>query len=343
MSSSVVPCQPCLIVNIPPQQHYAPNQPPVNAKIYPAPYSSARRRPPIKITEILKENPTLSFEFYPPRTRQGIPAVFRAIDRLAAFNPDFISVTYGAGGATQVFTEEIVTAVEEKTRLLPMAHLTCVGQTREEIHGVLTRLEQAGIENIIALRGDPPRGQSDFVPVKGGFAHASDLIRHISHNFDFDVAAACYPEGHLESPNLERDLEYAKLKLEMGASFLITQLFFDNRYFYSFMDRARKAGIDAPILAGILPILNTQQIRRFTALCGSTIPPDIDAKLDRLADDKDATREFGIEIATNQVRELLDWGVDGVHFYALNRSYSISKILTNLGFPQSPLLPRMSF
>ena len=220
-----------------------------------------------------------------------------------------------------------------------MAHLTCVGQTKDEVHGVLTRLEQAGIENVIALRGDPPRGHSNFVPVKGGLSHATDLIRHINQNFSFDVAAACYPEGHLESPDSERDLEYTKLKLEMGASFLITQLFFDNRYLYSFMDRARKAGIDAPVLAGILPILNTQQIRRFTALCGSTIPQEINIKLDRLADDKDEVRELGIEIATEQVRELLSWGVDGVHFYALNRSYSISRILTNLGFPQTSLPP----
>ena len=309
--------------------------PPPMLKYIPRIPTCAQWRPTIKITEILKRKRTLSFEFYPPRTRQGIPAVFRAIDRLAVFNPDFISVTYGAGGVTQAFTEEIVTDVDSKTRLLPMAHLTCVGQTRDEIHGVLTRLEQSGIENIIALRGDPPRGQTDFVPVKGGFSHASDLIRHISRNFSFDIAAACYPEGHQESSNLERDLEYTKLKLQMGARFLITQLFFDNRFLYSFMDRARKAGIDAPVLAGILPILNTQQIRRFTALCGSSIPPEIDAKLDRLADDKEATRELGIEIATEQVREMLDWGVDGVHFYALNRSYSISKILTNLGFPQT--------
>ncbi len=300
-----------------------------------APLKGAHWRRQIKITEILKRKRSLSFEFYPPRTRPGLAAVFRAINRLAVFNPDFISVTYGAGGVTQTFTEEIVTGVKEKTDLLPMAHLTCVGQTKDEIHGVLTRLEQAGIENVIALRGDPPRGQSDFVPVMGGFSHATDLIRHISQNFSFDVAAACYPEGHLESPNLERDLEYTKLKLETGASFLITQLFFDNEFLYSFMDRARKAGIDAPVLAGILPILNTQQIRRFTALCGSTIPPDIDARLDRLADDKDAVRELGIEIATEQVRELLSWGIDGVHFYALNRSYSISRILTNLGFPQT--------
>ncbi len=298
---------------------------------------SAQGRPHIKITDILKRKRTLSFEFYPPKTRQGVPAVFRAIDRLAVFNPDFISVTYGAGGATQRFTEEIVTTVKGKTTLLPMAHLTCVGQTKKEIHVLLNRMDQAGIENLIALRGDPPRGQADFVPVKGGFSHASDLILHVSQNFSFDIAAACYPEGHLESPNLERDLEYTKLKLEMGASFLITQLFFDNRYFYSFVDRARKSGINAPIIAGILPILNTRQIRRFTALCGSTIPPDIDSKLERLVDDKDSARELGIEIATEQVRELLDWGVDGVHFYALNRSYSISKILTNLDLPQSGL------
>ena len=304
-----------------------------------APPKGARWRQQIKITEILKRKRSLSFEFYPPRTRPGLAAVFRAINRLAVFNPDFISVTYGAGGATQTFTEEIVTGVKEKTDLLPMAHLTCVGQTKDEIHGVLTRLDQAGIENVIALRGDPPRGQPNFVPVKGGFSHATDLIRHINHNFSFDVAAACYPEGHLESPSLERDLEHTKLKLETGASFLITQLFFDNEFLYSFMDRARKAGIDAPILAGILPILNTQQIRRFTALCGSTIPREINIKLDRLADDKDAVRELGIEIATEQVRELLSWGVDGVHFYALNRSYSISSILTNLGFPQTSPLP----
>ena len=298
---------------------------------------SAKGRPHIKITDILKRKRTLSFEFYPPKIRQGVPAVFRAIDRLAVFNPDFISVTYGAGGATQRFTEEIVTTVKGKTNLLPMAHLTCVGQTKKEIHVLLNRMDQAGIENLIALRGDPPRGQADFVPVKGGFSHASDLILHVSQNFSFDIAAACYPEGHLESPNLERDLEYTKLKLEMGASFLITQLFFDNRYFYSFVERARKSGINAPIIAGILPILNTRQIRRFTALCGSTIPPDIDSKLERLVDHKDSARELGIEIATEQVRELLDWGVDGVHFYALNRSYSISKILTNLDFPQSGL------
>ena len=264
-----------------------------------------------------------------------MPAVFRAIDRLKAFRPDFVSVTYGAGGTTQALTEEIVARLKRETDLLPMAHLTCVGQTKGEIHGVLTRLEAVGIENIIALRGDPPRGQSSFVPVKGGFSHATELIEYIRGNFNSGIAAACYPEGHTESPDLDTDMEHTKRKLEAGAEFLITQLFYDNSYFFSFLDRARKAGIQAPILAGILPILNTAQVRRFTALCGATIPPPLDQRLGELADDSDAVRELGIELATQQVRELWDSGVEGVHFYALNRSYSISKILTNLGFPET--------
>ena len=281
----------------------------------------------------------MSFEFYPPKTREGIPAVFRAIHRLESFNPDFVSVTYGAGGTTQALTEEIVTRVKGETSLLPMAHLTCVGQTREEIHGVLSRLEGSGIENVIALRGDPPRGASNFVPVKGGFSHATELIEHISGNFGFGIAAACYPEGHVESHNLDTDIEFTKHKLDAGAEFLITQLFYDNNYFFSFLDRARKVGIDAPVLAGVLPILSTEQIRRFTSLCGSSIPPEIDKELDRLAGQKNGARELGIQIATEQVRELLSCGVDGVHFYALNRSYSISSILTNLGFPQTVPAP----
>ena len=281
----------------------------------------------------------MSFEFYPPKTREGIPAVFRAIQRLESFDPDFVSVTYGAGGTTQALTEEIVTRVKEETGLLPMAHLTCVGQTKEEIHGVLARLDRSGIENVIALRGDPPRGISNFVPVKGGFGHATELIEYIRSNFGFGIAAACYPEGHVESHNLDKDIEYTKRKLDAGAEFLITQLFYDNDYLFSFLDRARKAGIDAPVLAGVLPILNTDQIRRFTSLCGASIPAEIDEMLDRLADDKNGARDLGIHIATEQVRELLRHGVDGVHFYALNRSYSISSILTNLGFPQQAPAP----
>ena len=257
--------------------------------------------------------------------------MLRAIERVKAHNPDFVSVTYGAGGSTRAFTEEITLRVKQEADLEVMAHLTCVGQTKEELDGVLERLEQAGIENVIALRGDPPRGETNFVPVEGGFEHATDLISHIRRNFEFGVAGACYPEGHVEAVDLDSDLEYVKRKVDQGADFLITQLFYDNDYFFNFMEQARQAGIDAPVVPGVLPILSAPQIRRFTALCGATIPPELDRQLDQYADDDRAARELGIEYATNQVRELWDNGVPGVHFYVLNRSYAVSKILNNLG------------
>ena len=288
---------------------------------------------PLKIKDILKEKRTLSFEFFPPKTVEGIPAVFRAIDRLKVYCPDFISITYGAGGSTRAFTEEITTEVKQRGELEVMAHLTCVAQTKEEVRGVLVRLDQVGVENVIALRGDPPRGQTTFVPAEGGFHHATDLVDHIRRNFQFGLAGACYPEGHQESPDLQTDIKYAKLKVELGADFLITQLFYDNKDFFYFMDQAQQAGINVPIIPGVLPILSTGQIRRFTALCGATIPPDLDKQLDKYADDDDAARELGVEHATEQVRELWDNGVPGIHFYVLNRSYSVSKILSNLGLP----------
>ncbi len=284
----------------------------------------------MKIKDILKQKRTVSCEFFPPREEEGIPAVFRAIDRVSEFNPDFISVTYGAGGSTRSFTERITMQVKQETNLEVMAHLTCVAQTRAEVHGVLERLQESGVENVIALRGDPPRGQENFVPVDGGFSHATELIDHIRDNFDFGLAAACYPEGHTESPDLDTDIRYAREKVERGADFLITQLFYDNRYFYEFMERAEQNGVDVPIIPGVLPILSAAQIRRFTSLCGATIPPELDSKLDRFADDDDAVRELGVEHATRQVEELWANGVPGVHFYVLNRSYSVSRILSNL-------------
>jgi methylenetetrahydrofolate reductase (NADPH) len=285
----------------------------------------------LKIKDILKKKKTISCEFFPPREAEGIPNVLRTIDRVKVFRPDFVSVTYGAGGSTRVFTEEITMQVKRETDLEVMAHLTCVGQTKEEIHQVLERLDRAGIENVIALRGDPPRGQTNFVPVPGGFQHATDLIQHIRQNFRFGVAAACYPEGHIESPDRHTDIKFARLKADKGADFLITQLFYDNDYFFKFMELAQRAGISVPIIPGVLPILSAPQIRRFTALCGASIPPELDRQLDRYGEDDNAVRELGIEYATRQVRELWDSGVPGIHFYVLNRSYSVSKILRNLG------------
>jgi len=287
----------------------------------------------LKIKDILKTRRTISFEFFPPRAAEGIPEVLQVIQQLKKFNPDFVSVTYGAGGATRRFTEEITVRAKRTTDLEVMAHLTCVGQTKDEVHEVLSRLEQAGIGNVMALRGDPPRGQTDFVPVAGGFSHASELIQHIRTHFQFGMAAACYPEGHPQSPSLESDIKYAKLKVDLGADFLITQLLYDNEFFFRFMERARKAGIQAPIIPGVLPILNTAQVRRFTALCGVKIPPALDQQLDKLGEDEHAVRELGVEYATRQAQELLAWGVPGIHFYVLNRSYSMSRILQNLGLP----------
>lgn len=284
----------------------------------------------MKIKELLSDRRTVSCEFFPPREEAGIPAVFRAIDRVRAFNPDFISVTYGAGGSTRAYTEAITAQVKAETDLEVMAHLTCVAQSKAEIHGVLERLAAAGIENVIALRGDPPRGQETFTPAAGGFQHANELIGHIRANFDFGLAAACYPEGHTESPDLAADIHYARVKVDQGADFLITQLFYDNRHFYDLLERADRAGIGVPIIPGVLPILNTAQVRRFTALCGATIPPELDARLERYAEDEAAVRELGIEYASEQVRDLWAQGAAGVHFYVLNRSYSVSRILSNL-------------
>ena len=285
------------------------------------------------IKDILDSTRTISCEFFPPKTAEGMDAVFRAVDRLKAFRPDFVSVTYGAGGSTRGFTEEIVTRIKTEAELEVMAHQTCIGQTKEEVHNSLARLEAAGIENVIALRGDLPQVDSAVTNVNNSFSHASDLIRHIRGNFKFCVAAACYPEGHTESVDLDSDIEHTKLKVNHGIDFLITQLFYDNNDYFEFVDRANKSGINVPIIPGILPILSTSQIRRFTALCGAKIPAALDQQLDKFSEDDNAVRELGVEYATRQVQGLWNTGVPGIHFYVLNRSYSVSQILTNLGLP----------
>ena len=282
---------------------------------------------------MLHEGRTISFEFFPPRTAEGIPGVLDTLAELTAYCPDFVSVTYGAGGSTRQFTEEITIKAKETADVEVMAHLTCSGQTVVELDEVLQRLEGAGIENVIALRGDPPKGEQEFTVTEGGFRHASELVSHIKANYEFGIGAACYPEGHTEAVSLDQDLDYAKLKVENGADFLITQLFFDNNDYFEFADRAEAAGIDVPVVPGILPVLSGPQIRRFTSLCGSRIPEDLDADLVRLGDDDESVRELGIDYAARQVADLWEAGVPGVHFYVLNRSYSVSKILDRLAIP----------
>lgn len=306
----------------------------------------------MKIKHILQQRRTISFEFFPPREADGVPGVIDTAARLRRFNPDFVSVTYGAGGSTRAFTEEITTRLTRETDLTVMAHMTCVAQSRRDVHRVLQRLDAAGIENIIALRGDRPAGAAATATVAaaaetgggasnagerdgdetdaGEFAHATDLIRHLRANFAFGIAGACYPEGHTESASLEADIRYARMKQDLGADFLITQLFYDNAHFYGLQERAAAAGVAIPIIPGVLPILSAPQIRRFTALCGATIPPALDAELERYADDNRAVRAIGIEYATRQAEDLWANGVPGIHFYVLNRAYSVSRILAAL-------------
>ena len=285
----------------------------------------------MKIRDVLNSGMrTTSFEFFPPKTDQGVESLFRTIERLKTYQPNYVSVTYGAGGSTRDKTVGIVSRVRKETGLEAMSHLTCVAQTREDVNNVLVQLEEEGIENILALAGDPPRGQENYVPAEGGFRCASDLIAYIHENFDFGTPAACFPEGHPDSADLETDMAYLKQKVDAGADFLITQLFFDNADFFGLMERVEQAGIKVPVLAGILPVLSTPQIRKFTALCHAKITPALDEQLERYAEDDHAVREIGIEYATRQVEELWGSGVAGIHFYTLNRSYSVSKILDNL-------------
>ena len=285
----------------------------------------------MKIRDILNAGKrSISFEFFPPKTDQGVESLFKALNRLKAYQPSYASVTYGAGGSTRDNTVDIVIRIKRETGVEAMSHLTCVAQNREDVHDVLCRLDEAGIDNILALRGDPPRGEERYVPEENGFRYASDLIAYIHENFGFGIAGACFPEGHLDSVDLKTDMDSLKCKVDAGADFLVTQLFYDNTDFFHFMERVESYGIQAPVLVGVLPILSTPQIRRFAALCGAKIPPHLDDQLEKYAEDDEAVREIGIDHATRQVEELWRNGVAGIHFYTLNRSYSVSKILNSL-------------
>lgn len=284
----------------------------------------------MKIRQILDSKRTLSFEFFPPADDAGVKRLFDTIDTLKTYDPDFVSITYGAGGSTQAMTVEMSVRAQRESGLTVMAHITCADQTSEFVDEVLRRLEAEGIENMIALRGDPPRGQSELVAVDGGFDHASDLIDHIKRGFGFGLAASAYPEGHPESADLESDLKYTRLKVDQGAEFLITQLFYGNDDYYSFVDRAKNAGIRVPIIPGLMPILSAPQIRRITGMCGASVPAELDRLLEKHGADNKAVRQIGIEHTTRQASDLLDHGAPGVHFYVLNRRYSMTRILENL-------------
>ena len=244
-----------------------------------------------------------------------------------ALNPDFVSVTYGAGGTTRARTLECVTRIQNELGITAMAHLTCVGHSRDELREIAGKLVDEGVENVLALRGDPPRGETSFEAVEGGFEHATELIELLKSDFDIGVGAACYPEMHPESGDAGDDLRWTVRKVELGADFLVTQLFFDNRDYFSFVERARKAGVAVPIVPGIMPITNVAQIERFTKMCGARIPPQLLKRLKRVEEDPGAVMATGIEHALKQCRELLERGAPGLHFYTLNKSYATRTIL----------------
>ncbi len=272
--------------------------------------------------------PVFSFEFFPPKSDEGARALLNTVaDLQEAWKPDFVSVTYGAGGSTRDRTIDVVTRLQREMRINTMAHVACLGSTHAEIDGILETLVEAGVQNVLALRGDAPRDGSPPPPVADGLAHATDLIEFLGSRWPVSVGAACYPEKHVESPSTEEDLRWTKRKVELGAQFLITQLFFDNRHYFDHVDRVRAAGIKVPIVPGIMPITNVAQVERFTRLCGATIPAELKARLDRVKDDPALVMATGIEHAIRQCRKLLEGGAPGIHFYTLNKSHATRSIL----------------
>jgi methylenetetrahydrofolate reductase (NADPH) len=285
--------------------------------------------PAMRIDRLYAERrPVYSFEFFPPKSEAAAAKLERTIAELRhSHDPDFVSVTYGAAGSTRRRTVELVTRIQEELGLTTMAHLTCVGHNANEIREVVGRLAAGGIENILALRGDPPKGAAHFRVAEGGLAHASELVQLLRENFDLSVGGACYPEDHIESENSERDLAHTAHKVTCGAQFLITQLFFDNRDYFRFVERARALGIQVPIVPGIMPITNLAQIERFTKMCGARIPSEFHAGLRGEAENPEAVMALGVEHAATQCRELLAAGAPGIHFYTLNQSYATRAIL----------------
>jgi methylenetetrahydrofolate reductase (NADPH) len=283
----------------------------------------------MKIVDKLGKLPAFSFEFFPPKDQEGVERLFETISQLAPYEPAYVSVTYGAGGSTRRLTVELVRRIKQEVGIEAMAHLTCVGATSHDLASVLDELRESGIDNVIALRGDPPKGATGFVKQEGGFGYASELIAFIRSRWDFCLAGACYPQKHPESSDADADLAHLAEKVRAGAEVLISQLFFDNDDYFRFVARARQAGISVPIIPGIWPITNLAQIKRITGMCGATIPADLLAKLEA-AGEPSRVQAVGVEHAYRQCRELVERGAPGIHFYTLNRSPATREILDRL-------------
>lgn len=277
--------------------------------------------------------PLLSFEFFPPRDEAGEKQLMGAIDDLRSLAPDFVSITRTGGGTPQ--TVDLTDKVQNELGFRAMSHLTCAGHNADEMGEFLDCLWDKGVRNVLALRGDAAPGQAQFHPSEGGFAYGSDLVRFVRERHDFSIGVAGYPEGHPQALNLSRDLEYLKLKIELGANFVITQLFFDNADFYRWRDAAEKMGIQAPLVAGIMPIMGVAQIKRFVMMCGARIPHPLLQKLESLESDPLAVAAAGVEHALSQCEDLVRNGVAGLHFYTLNRSKATVLISQELNLPRA--------
>jgi methylenetetrahydrofolate reductase (NADPH) len=286
----------------------------------------------VKIDEIItaSDEPVFSFEFFPPRTDEGDRNLRATLEALRALEPDFVSVTYGALGSTRDRTVDLTHFIKRDLGIEAMAHLSCVGCSKEELVATLDGMQRVGIENVLALRGDPPAGETEWRPHPGGLQYSTELATLIRASYPFAVGAACFPEVHPEAPDMIHDLHFLKQKVDSGVSFLITQLFFDNELYFRFVDEARGAGIEAPIIPGIMPITNVAQIKTITDRCGASIPETLLESLEWRAQDADAVLQLGVAYATLQCAELLARGAPGIHFYTLNRSHATRAILSAL-------------
>ena len=270
----------------------------------------------------------LSFELFPPKTEAGVETLFRHAKTLAEFEPAYITCTYGAGGSTQDRTLEIAARVRREFDLPVATHLTCVGRTADQIRDYLRRAVEADVMNVVALRGDPPAGETEFKAVEGGYSHANELVEMLHADFpQMGVAVAGYPEVHQEAPSAEVDLENLKRKVDAGADAIITQLFYDNDDFFRFRDRCEAAQIQVPLIPGLLPVTNVSQIKRIASLCGARLPEDFLSKLEVCGEDKEAQFQLGVDQATAQTQQLIDGAVPGVHYYVLNKSEATSQVL----------------
>lgn len=286
----------------------------------------------MQIKKILKEKSKgISFEFFPPKSAEGRVGFMKVVHELRKYNPLYVSVTFGAGGSTQDRTKNTLLWIKEETNLNVMSHLTCIGATTNSMDSLLRDYKENGIDNVLAMRGDPPKNVKDFDPAKGDFRYAKDLVSFVKKYDYFSIAVAVYPEGHQEAPSIEKDIEYTKMKVDAGADFGITQMFFDNRHYYSFLERAAKAGINIPMLPGILPITDFSKVKEFSSLCKTEIPASLEKIMTPVADNPVEMRKRGIEYTIKQCEDLLKNGIKYLHFFALNKSEAVSEIINGLG------------